>query len=293
MTSAAFTIASISTDRPRSSLQRCPTRHQELVMPSSTGRYLPGCGRFAARLALLVAMLAAPAARLAAQQPAQVGASIVGRVADARTQQGVAGVSVVVSGTRLGAITGDDGRFRINGAPAGARTLTFRRLGYASVQQSVTVGEAGQVTANVELQVAATPLDEVIVTGTAGGEQRRSIGNAVVTIDAADAMSKSASQSVSSLIGARAPGVIIAPSTGRLGAGPSIQIRGRSSIGLDNSPLLYVDGVRVNNALAAGPVGVSGRLGGQASNVAGRLNDISPEDIESIEIIKGPAAATI
>ncbi|MDB4899047.1 MAG: TonB-dependent outer membrane protein SusC/RagA, partial [Gemmatimonadetes bacterium] len=87
--------------------------------------------------------------------------------------------------------------------------------------------------------------------------------------------------------------VVIAPNTGRLGAGPSIQIRGRSSVGLDNSPLLYIDGVRVNNATAAGPVGVRGRLGGQASNVSGRLNDINPEDIESIEIIKGPAAATI
>src|SRR5260221_14606118 len=96
-----------------------------------------------------------------------------------------------------------------------------------------------------------------------------------------------------SLIGARAPGVIIAPSTGRLGAGPAIQIRGRSSIGLDNSPILFVDGVRVNNATNAGPVAPAGRLGGQASNVSGRLNDISPDDIESIEIIKGPAASTI
>jgi len=87
--------------------------------------------------------------------------------------------------------------------------------------------------------------------------------------------------------------VTIAPGTGRLGSGPAIQIRGRSSIGLDNSPLLYIDGVRINNATAAGPVAPSGRLGGQASNVAGRLNDINPDDIESIEIIKGPAAATI
>src|SRR5258707_8111323 len=106
-------------------------------------------------------------------------------------------------------------------------------------------------------------------------------------------MQKSASQDLSSLIGARAPGVAIAPGTGRLGAGPTIQIRGRNSIGLDNSPLLYVDGVRVNNASAAGPVAPPGRLGGQASNVSGRLNDINPEDIESIEIVKGPAAATL
>ncbi|HEY2025851.1 MAG TPA: TonB-dependent receptor, partial [Gemmatimonadaceae bacterium] len=93
--------------------------------------------------------------------------------------------------------------------------------------------------------------------------------------------------------GARAPGVTILQTTGRLGAGPSIEIRGRSSIGLATSPLIYVDGVRVNNATASGPIAPSGRLGGQGSNVGGRLNDINPEDIESIEIIKGPAAATI
>ncbi len=90
--------------------------------------------------------------------------------------------------------------------------------------------------------------------------------------------------------------MIIAPTTSRLGAGPTIQIRGRSSLSLDNSPLLYVDGVRVSNATAVGATSVSGggsSFGGQNSNVAGRLNDINPEDIESIEVIKGPAAATI
>jgi TonB-linked SusC/RagA family outer membrane protein len=264
-------------------------------MRNSIERFMPLRGWIAGRcLVLLAAMLVAPTAHASVTASAQQTATaVVGRVTDVRTQQGIAGVSVVVSGTRLGAVTGDDGRFRIPSVPAGSQTLDVRRIGYASLRRAITVASEGVTTANVALLTAATSLDEVVVTGTAGGEQRRSIGNAVTTIDATDAMSKSASQSVSSLIGARAPGVIIAPSTGRIGAGPSIQIRGRSSIGLDNSPLLYVDGVRVNNAVAAGPVGVPGRLGGQASNVSGRLNDISPEDIESIEIIKGPAAATI
>jgi TonB-linked SusC/RagA family outer membrane protein len=218
---------------------------------------------------------------------------IVGRITDARSSQGVPGATVLVEGTRLGAVTGEDGRFRITNVPAGTRTVRARRIGYASASRQVGVTEGGTATVEFALEAAVASLDEVVVTGTVGGEQRRSIGNAVSTINADEAMSKSAAQNVSSLISARAPGVIIAPSTGRLGAGPTVQIRGRSSIGLDNSPLLYVDGVRVNNATAAGPVGVAGRLGGQASNVGGRLNDINPEDIESIEIIKGPAAATI
>lgn len=224
---------------------------------------------------------------------AQGTTAIEGRVTDARSKQGVTGVSVSVQGTRLGAVTADDGRFRIGNVPPGTYTVVARRLGYAPHRQTVVVGAEQAAVANIALENAAISLDQVIVTGTAGSEQRRSIGNAVATINAEDAISKSAAQSVSTLIGARAPGVVIAPGSGRLGSGPSVQIRGRSSIGLDNSPLLYIDGVRVNNATAAGPVAPSGRLGGQASNVAGRLNDINPDDIASIEIIKGPAAATI
>lgn len=258
------------------------------------GRCLVRTVRFLSRGAVAtIALLAAPlVSNVVAQVPQGTGV-VTGRVTDARSGQGVPGATVQVEGTRLGAVTGDDGRFRVANVPAGARTVRARRIGYASAARPVSVTEGGTVSVEIALESAVASLDEVVVTGTAGGEQRRSIGNAVSTINADEAMSKSAAQSVSTLIGARAPGVIIASGTGRLGAGPSIQIRGRSSIGLDNSPLLYVDGVRVNNSTAAGPVGVSGRLGGQASNVGGRLNDINPDDIESIEIIKGPAAATI
>src|SRR5260221_288454 len=226
-----------------------------------------------------------------AVQLVQQSTEITGVVTDGRNRQPVSGASVLVAGTRLGVQSGVDGRFRIGGVSTGGQVVMVRRLGYATQRRSVTL--TGPQVMNFELEPAAMSLDEVVVTGTAGGEIRRSIGNAVATINADDALAKSGAQSVSTLIGARAPGVIIAPSTGRLGAGPAIQIRGRSSIGLDNSPILFVDGVRVNNATNAGPVAPAGRLGGQASNVSGRLNDISPDDIESIEIIKGPAASTI
>jgi TonB-linked SusC/RagA family outer membrane protein len=238
-------------------------------------------------VALIVVVSAFPA-RAVAQQGTS---TISGVVTDVRSKQPVAGASLLIVGTRLGTQSGADGRYRIAGVPNGSHVVSARRLGYATQQRTIVVGTDAVV--SFDLEPAAASLDEVVVTGTVGGELRRSIGNTVATINAEDAMSKSAAQSVSSLIGARAPGVIIAPSTGRLGAGPAIQIRGRNSIGLDNSPLLFVDGVRVNNQTAAGPVAPPGRLGGQASNVSGRLNDISPEDIESIEIIKGPAAATI
>jgi TonB-linked SusC/RagA family outer membrane protein len=252
------------------------------------GRIRRGC---VAAIALGGALL--PLAALKAQAPTGV---VVGQVTDARSAQGIEGVSVEMLGTRLGAITRTDGRFRIAGLPAGNYTMIARRIGYASARQSVTVTVGSEVTANFALQSAAVSLDQVVVTGTAGGQERRTIANTVSTINAADQLVASAAPNITGLINGRAPGVAIGVTTGRLGAGPDIQIRGRSSLSLSNAPLIYIDGVRVNNDTKTGPVGIGGvgsSFGSQNSAVAGRLNDISPEDIASIEIIKGPAASTI
>jgi TonB-dependent SusC/RagA subfamily outer membrane receptor len=222
--------------------------------------------------------------------------TVTGRVTDARTNAPVAGAAVEVEGQRIASSTGDDGRYRLTGVPAGPRVIIVRRLGYAAARQTVTVADDQQATADFSMAAAAIALDQIVVTGTAGGETRRSIGNAVSTINASETLEKTAAPNLSGLLTARAPGVVVAPTTSRLGAGPTIQIRGRTSLSLDNSPLLYVDGIRVNNATGSGPSGVAGggsSLGSQNISVVGRLNDISPEDIESIEVIKGPAAATI
>jgi TonB-linked SusC/RagA family outer membrane protein len=222
--------------------------------------------------------------------------TVTGRVTDARTSQPIPGVTVEVEGTRLGATTAADGSFRIGNVPAGGRTIIVRRIGYTAARRLVSVTDGQQASVDFALQPSAVELDQVVVTGTAGGELRRSVGNVVSTIDASAELDKSAVQSLSGLLSGRAAGVVIAQGTSRLGAGPTVQIRGRTSLSLNNSPLLYIDGVRVNNSTAVGPVGVSGggsSFGAQNSNVAGRLNDIDPEDIASIEIIKGPAAATI
>lgn len=220
---------------------------------------------------------------------------IMGRITDARSTQPVVSATVEIQGTRLVGTAGDDGRFRIANVPAGSYTLTARRIGYAVGRRTVTVADGEQVTADVALQPSVISLDQVVITGTAGGEELRSIGNAVSTINASEVLDKSAAPDLGSLLSARTPGVVVSTGTGRVGAGQAIMIRGRSSIGLGNSPLIYIDGVRVNNAVATGPSGVPGgtSFGAQGASVGGRLNDISPEDIERIEVIKGPAASTI
>jgi TonB-dependent SusC/RagA subfamily outer membrane receptor len=93
-------------------------------------------------------------------------------------------------------------------------------------------------------------------------------------------------RSVEQLIGARTPGLIVLPSTGQVGTGAQLRVRAASSLTLSNDPIIYIDGVRMDASAARGPV----QRGGAG---ASRLNDVSAEDIESIEVIKGPAAATL
>ena len=114
------------------------------------------------------------------------------------------------------------------------------------------------------------------------------MGNSAATIQAAAIQNLAPAPDVSSLINSRAPGVVVIPGTGQVGSGPRIRIRGMNSFSLSDQPLIYIDGVRVANDVATGVV-----VQGFGSGIASRLNDIDPDMIERIEIIRGPAAATL
>ena len=118
--------------------------------------------------------------------------------------------------------------------------------------------------------------------------QKREIGNAVGTIDASDIVATSPIIAMQGLLNGRTPSLVVMPTSGQVGTGSQVRIRGMSSLSLGNNPLLFVDGVRVNNDPATGPV--SQAFG---SSPISRLNDFNPEDIESIEVLKGPSAATL
>lgn len=221
---------------------------------------------------------------------AQVG-TVHGTVTDAASGQPLLGALVEVEGAGVSALADPGGRFRIANVPVGSRVVVARRLGYGQVRRTVTVEPGGETRIDFALQVSAIQLEQMVVTGTAGGARVRTIGSSVARIDAAGAMERARAPDLTSLLHARAPGVQLSQSSGRVGASPSITIRGRSSLGLGNDPLIYIDGVRVNSETGMGAFG--GLLGAQGSSVRGRLNDIHPDDIASIEVIKGPAAATI
>jgi TonB-linked SusC/RagA family outer membrane protein len=227
----------------------------------------------------LVALLLLAAGEVAAQT------SVSGTVVSERTQRPLVGAQVVVQGTSRGTITDANGRFVIVNVPGQQATIRVTMIGYRPVERAATVGESGIVIALTE---TAVELDEVVVTGVAGGTQRRAIGNVVSQIRAEDVVANAPVPNIQSLLNARAPGVIVTPGTGMVGSGSRIRIRGSSSFSLSNQPLIVVDGVRVDDAAATGPV-----VQAFGSSVISRLNDFNPRDIESIEIIKGPAAATL
>lgn len=214
---------------------------------------------------------------------------IAGTVVAQASQRPLPGVQVTVPGQAgKGAVTDASGHFRIvglAGASGSQVTLNARILGYRAAAPTVRLGAA-----NVEIALAErlVELNQVVVTGTVGGQQARALGNSVARINAADVVATAPVPSVQALINGRAPGVTVLPGTGMVGSGSRIRIRGASSFSLSGDPLIYVDGVRVNNETGSG-------LAVQAfgSGVVSRLNDFDPQEIESIEILKGPAAATL
>ena len=230
-----------------------------------------------AAIALLA--LASSAVHLLAQQPR----TISGTVLSAATLTPIQGADVRVQGAATGVLTDVSGRFRLTDVGADQVTLVVRRIRFQPLTQTV---RAGTTDARLLMVEATVQLDEVVVTGTAVGEQQRSIGNAVSSINVSQELERSGVGDVGNLLNARAAGVIVTSGNGRAGSGTGISIRGRSTISLSQQPLIYVDGVRVTNDVGTG-------TGSQGGRGISRINDISPEDIESIEIIKGPAAATI
>ncbi|TVP49554.1 MAG: hypothetical protein EA350_01860 [Gemmatimonadales bacterium] len=218
-------------------------------------------------------------------RPDVTGAVVV-TVTDQRTGQPLQATQISIPAHNMGGIADAAGRVTLSNVPAGAQTLEARRIGYRTVTREIQVQSGGSINVQISMAEQALALDEVVVTGTAGGTQRRALGNVVDRISAADVNAVAPVTSVSQLIGGRSAGVTMLAGAGQVGSGQRIRIRGAGSIGLDNDPLVYIDGVRMDSRPNRG---FAQRGGASVS----RLNDLDPESIESIEIIKGPAAATL
>jgi TonB-dependent SusC/RagA subfamily outer membrane receptor len=228
----------------------------------------------------LAALLILPAAG-----QAQNAGTVTGQVTAADTGQPLAGVQVIVDGTTIGILTDQTGRYRLTSVPVGARRLRAVFIGLGPVTKPVTVVEGETATVDFELSQSAIELDGVVVTAT-GEQRKREIGNVVSTIPASELVKSETITNMADLLQGRTAGVQVMSSSGTTGMGSRIRIRGSNSISLSNEPLIYLDGIRLESGTSSMSIG----SGGQDVS---RLNDINPEDIESIEIVKGPSAATL
>ena len=223
--------------------------------------------------------------------------NITGKVSgkDGNQTDGIIGISVTLKGTKFGAGTDNNGVYKLS-APVkpGKYTVVFSGVGYQSAEVAITIGNAGDYTADAELSTSISNLDEVVVTGTSAGTTRRQLGSYIGTVKADD-LTKGAAGNVLAALQGKTAGAQISQNSGDPAGGLSVRLRGISSISSSSDPLYIVDGVIVNNATNR-VTNTSGNYDG--GNFVGsigqsRLVDINPADIERIEVLNGAAAAAI
>jgi TonB-linked SusC/RagA family outer membrane protein len=242
-----------------------------------------GHTRFTARGALGLALAAAALVLSARPALAQQG-TITGRVGAAGAGGPLAEARVVLVGTSLYTTSNAEGRYTLRNVPAGTYTMRAIRVGYAEQKIPATVAAGQTLTIDVAMSPTIVKLSEVVTTAT--GEQRKvELGNNVANLDATKIMETSAVSNVSDVLASRTPGVQVSGGS-QVGGGSRIRIRGNSSLNLANDPIYVLDGIRMTSNANASNLFTGGA---QPS----RVNDINPDDIETIEVVKGPSAATL
>jgi len=221
---------------------------------------------------------------------AQTG-QIVGQVTDANSGAPLGAVQVYLPDTNIGVLSRGDGRFIILNVPVGVQEIAAQRIGYTLASQQVTVTVGGSVQVSFSLSTQALGLDEIVVTGTAGASRRREIGNSIAQLNPADMLSQPVS--ATDMLQSAAPGISVSGIGGEIGQGKRIQLRGNTSVSMDNTPIIYIDGVRIMSGAFPQTAGRDYRAGRGANVTVSPLDAINPDDIERIEIIKGSAATTL
>ena len=218
--------------------------------------------------------------------------AVTGRVTDLTSSEAVPRAQITIIGTTLGHATDDSGRYRIVGVPAGQRQVSVRRVGYAPQTRTVAVSDGATSTVDFALARTPTMLSDVVSTAT-GQQERYKVGNVIASVTADSVMRAAPVTNVNDFLSGRVPGLQIYNAGGYTGATSLIRIRGTNSFTVSNDPIIIIDGVRVEGSPGQNP-----RLGAATNGLLsqfrpGRLADISTYEIESIDVVKGPSAATL
>jgi TonB-linked SusC/RagA family outer membrane protein len=228
---------------------------------------------------------------------------LAGTVVDATNHATIPGATILVTGTTVGTVSSDSGTFTVH-MPADAKSLTVRRIGFLQIVVPVT---AGQANVAISMERDVLRLEAQVVTGVATTVSSKNAANAVAVVNAQD-VTETPVPTMENAIQGKVPGAVIQSNNGGApGGGMQIQVRGVTSINGNASPLYVIDGIIVNNETinpdinainqeGGGVTSTGAAVGGAPSpqdNGVNRIADINPDDIESIEVLKGASASAI
>ena len=227
--------------------------------------------------AVMVGVMASAPALMLAQ------GTITGRVVDRTANIPIVGVRVQVVNTTLAVTSNPDGRYTIRNVPAGAQAVRAMRVGFVAQSKPVRVAEGETVTVDFNLDATVVRLQEMVTTAT-GPQRRIESGNAVANLgDVSKSVETAPVTSLSDLLVGKSPGVSVLQGN-MIGSTPVVKIRGLNSLSLSNDPIYVIDGVRMNSGNVS--VGFTGTR-------VSYLDQLDPNEIQSVEIVKGPSAATL
>lgn len=182
----------------------------------------------------------------------------------------LSGAQVFIAGLDIGGLTNAQGQFLLQNVPAGQHALSVDRLGYQSSTQSVDVTSGGVVVVDFQMVERAINMEGIVVTGVAAATPQSQLAFTVERMDVAE-LQRIPVPSIRGLLQAKVPGVKVIQGSGQAGSEPSLQFRGPTSIMGGQAPLIVVDGVITQGGIA----------------------DLNTQDIASMEIVKGAAAAAL
>ncbi len=210
--------------------------------------------------------------------------TVTGTLREQGTGRPISNARVTVVGTSIAVPTRDDGTYTIREVPAGRQEIRVLALGHAAQKQAVTVVSGGSSSLNFTLASVAVQLEQVVTTAT-GQERKVEVGNDIPKINAARDVQERPITNITDLLTAKAPGVDILGGT-FTGTGQRIRIRGQNSLSLSNDPIVIIDGIRMESATGSSSIDIGGSR-------PSRLSDIDPNQIETVEVVKGPSASTL
>lgn len=224
--------------------------------------------------------------QLVAAQESQRTYTLTGTVADAKTEEPLAGANVTIRGTMLGTVTDMQGKYTILASvEPGSYRVAHSFVGYKTKIVDVQLGEEAIVeVGKISLDGDLLQIQEVVVTGTGTATEKERLGNSVTTITG-NRVAESYAPTVDAALVGKIPGAQVQQNSGTPGGGVTIRLRGTSTISASAEPLYIVDGVIVDNS--------SNELVNLGGYVGNRIADLNPNDVERIEVVKGAAAAAL